>query len=171
MTKILMVIAPKNFRDDELFIPKRFFESKKIEVDVASTTKDKVFGMLGTMLKPDLLIKDAVLDEYEVVVFVGGIGVEDLRIYENPEFVQLAKKAHLKAKVVAAICIAPKILASAGLLKNKKATVFSSGISFLKEKGATVVNQDVVQDGMVITASGPQAAHKFAETIYNMLER
>ena len=85
MAKILMVIAPKNFRDDELSIPKKFFESKKIRVDVATTTKDKVVGMLGTVLKPDLLIKDVILDEYTVVVFVGGIGVDDQRLYENPE--------------------------------------------------------------------------------------
>ena len=171
MKKILMVIASKNFRDDELSIPKKFFESKKTQVDVASTTKEKVLGMLGSVLKPDLLIKDTVLDEYEAVVFVGGIGVDDYKLYENPEYVQLAKKAFLKAKIVAAICIAPKILAAAGLLKNKKATVSSSGIPYLKEKGALVVNQDVVQDGIIITASGPQASQKFAETIQNMFER
>jgi len=169
MAKILMVIAPKHFRDEELFVPKEFFESKKIVVDVASTTKTQVHGMLGKSITPKLLISEVVLDEYSAVVFVGGIGVEDNKLYESPEYVNLAKKAYLKAKIVAAICIAPKILASAGILKNKKATVFSSGIEYLRTKGATVSNQDVVQDGMLITASGPNAAKKFAEKIYDML--
>ena len=171
MAKILMVIAPKNFRDDELSIPKKFFESKKLQVDVATTTKDKVVGMLGTVLKPDLLIKDVILDEYTVVVFVGGIGVDDQRLYDNPEYTQLAKKSFLKAKVVSAICVAPKILAGAGLLKSKKVACFSSAMPYVKEKGGIVQNQDVVQDGMIITASGPQAAQKFAETIYAMISR
>lgn len=166
-----MVIAPKNFRDEELTIPKEFFESKKIAVDVASTTKEKVAGMLGTIVKPDILIKDVILDEYSAVIFVGGIGVEDNKLYHNEEFVQLAKKAFIKAKVVAAICIAPKILASAGILKGKKVSCFSTAIPYVKEKGGIIQSSDVAQDGTIITASGPQAAKKFAETIYNMLSK
>lgn len=169
MAKILMVIAPKHFRDEELFVPKELFESKKIEVDVASTTKTQVHGMMGKSVTPKLLISEVVFDDYSAVVFVGGIGVEDNRLYESQDYVNLAKKAYLKGKIVAAICIAPKILASAGILKNKKVAVFSSAIEYVRSKGATVSNQDVVQDGMVITASGPNAGKKFAETIVNML--
>jgi protease I len=169
MPKILMVIAPKNFRDEELFVPKEFFESKKIAVDVASTVKTPVHSMRGRAVTPNLKISEIVFDDYDSVVFVGGIGVDDERLYENKEYVDLAKKAYLKGKIVAAICIAPKILASAGILKNKKVTVFSSGMEYIRSKGATVSTQDVVQDGMIITASGPNAARKFAETIYNML--
>jgi len=169
MPKILMVIAPVHFRDEELFVPKGFFESKKLKVDVASLVKTPVNGMLGKSIRPDLLISEVVLDEYSAVVFVGGIGVEDRKLYENKEYVSLAKLAFMRGMVVAEICVAPKILASAGILKNRKATVFSTGIEYLKSKGAVVLNQDVVQDGMVITASGPNAARKFAEKIYDML--
>ena len=169
MAKILMVIAPVHFRDEELFVPKEFLESKKIKVDVASSVKTPVHGMLGKSIKPDLLVSEVALDEYSAVVFVGGIGVEDKKLYEDHAYVNLAKLAYMRGKVVAAICIAPKILAAAGILKNRKATVSSSGIDYIKSKGAISVNQDVIQDGMVITASGPNASKKFAEMIYEML--
>lgn len=171
MAKILMVIAPVNFRDEELFIPKEFFESKKIAVDVASSVKTPVRGMLGKTVVPNLLVSEVVLDEYDAVIFVGGIGVEDRKLYENKEYVGLAKLAFSRGKIVGAICIAPKILAAAGILKNKRATVFSSGRSYLIEKGANYVDRDVVQDGLLITAPGPAAAKKFAEAIYELLSR
>ena len=61
--KFLMVIAPSDFRDEELLIPKRFFEGKHIKVDVASETKEKakLFAKLlkekglGTKNVPDAI--------------------------------------------------------------------------------------------------------------------
>jgi len=169
MAKILLVIAPANFRDEELFVPKEFFESRKMAVDVASTVKTPVAGMLGRIISPNVLVSDVVLDEYDAVAFIGGIGVEDKKLYENPQFVNLAKLAFSRGKVVAAICIAPKILASAGILKNKKATVSRTGKDYIKAKGAEYIDRDVVQDGLLVTASGPDAARKFAEAIYGIL--
>ncbi len=170
MNKILMIIAPVNFRDEELFVPKEFFESKNLEVDVASLVKTPVTGMLKKTVTPDLLISEIVLDEYDAVVFVGGIGVEDRKLYENHEILGLARSSFSKGKVVGAICIAPKILAAAGLLKNKEATVFRSGKDYIIEKGAEFTDEDAIRDGMIITASGPQAAEKFANLIYELLQ-
>jgi protease I len=75
-----------------------------------------------------------------------------------------------QGKVLAAICIAPVTLANAGVLKGKKATVFPSLQSQLTAQGARVVNQDVVQDGKLLTASGPKAAREFAAALVKMLE-
>ena len=169
MKKVLMVIPPVNFRDEELFVPKEFLESKGVKVDVASLVKTPVRGMLGKTIIPSLLVSDVVLDEYDAVAFIGGIGVEDRKLYENRECVNLAKLAFSRGKVVAAICIAPKILAAAGVLRNRKSTVFSSGKDFIRAKGADYVYQDAVRDGMVITANGPAAAARFAELIYEIL--
>lgn len=169
MSKVLFVIAPVNFRDEELFIPKKFLEEKGVSVDVASDTKEKAVGMLGRLAEPNVLVKDADVDEYDVIVFVGGIGVEDRKLYQKAEYLNLAKKAFMRGKVVAAICLGPKILAGAGLLRNKKAACFKSERLFLKEKGAEVSDEDIVQDGMIITASGPHVAHEFAEKIYDMI--
>jgi len=169
MAKVLLVIAPMNFRDEELFVPKEFFEKKKLVVDVASSSKNPARGMLGKLITPNLLVSDVILDEYEAVLFIGGIGVEDKKMYEDKSIVNLAKLAFSRGKVVGAICIAPKILASAGILKNRSATVSSSDRKYLLEKGAKFIDKPVVQDGMIVTASGPAAAEKFAEAVYNIL--
>ena len=75
------------------------------------------------------------------------------------------------AKVVAAICLAPVVLARAGILKGKKATYFNSPVSFreMKAGGAVLVDKAVVTDGRIVTANGPAAAAEFADTFIRTL--
>jgi protease I len=67
------------------------------------------------------------------------------------------------------------ILAKAGVLKDKKATVWTSSldrgpVKILKENGAEFVNEKVVRDGKIITANGPAAATEFGEKILENLK-
>jgi protease I len=73
---ILMVVAPLNFRDEELFVPKEFFEKKGINVVVASGDSGVATGMLGGSINVDIRVSDAVARDYDAVVFVGGSGVD-----------------------------------------------------------------------------------------------
>ncbi|MDD5086856.1 MAG: DJ-1/PfpI family protein, partial [Candidatus Nanoarchaeia archaeon] len=74
-------------------------------------------------------------------------------------------------KITAAICIAPVILANAGVLDGKKATVFPSGKDDIMVRGADYTGEQVTQDGKVITANGPAAARSFGEAIVKELSR
>src|SRR3989344_2569139 len=168
--KILMIIAPSDFRDEELLLPKRFFESKHIKVDVASETKEKARGMLGAISTPNLTLNEIDISEYDAVIFVGGAGVDKHKFYENEKCLKIAKNALMRGKVLAAICLAPKILANAELLRNRKATCFNSAINYIKEKGAIYIDKGVVRDINIITADGPGAAQEFAEEIYKYIK-
>jgi protease I len=162
---VLMIIAEKNFRDEELFIPQKLFEEKGITVTIASTVTSTVTGMLNGKAKPDVLLKNVKVKDYDAVIFVGGVGAQ---MYFNNEVAhQIAKDAVKEHKVLAAICIAPNILANAGLLQGKKATCWDSAI--LTPKGAEYQNKDVVKDGKIITANGPKAAHEFGQIIIKTL--
>jgi len=72
-------------------------------------------------------------------------------------------------KIVAAICIAPEILAEAGLLSGKKATAWSGSLEKLRAKGAKVENAPVVSSGRIITGNGPGAARAFGRAIAEAL--
>jgi protease I len=72
-------------------------------------------------------------------------------------------------KLVGAICLAPVILAKAGMLKNKNAIVFSSEINTIKDLCAIYSTLSVVKDGNIITGNGPTAARKFGETVVKEL--
>lgn len=161
-----MIIAPENFRDEELLDTKAALEARDVKVDVASTVNEST-GMLGARAKVDLNINSVSVDDYDAVIFVGGTGSS---IYFNDEkALAIAKESYEKGKVTAAICIAPSILANAGILENKKATAYQSEASNLESKGATYTGSSVEQDGKIITANGPQSARAFGEAISNSL--
>jgi len=169
--KILMVVAPDKFRDEELFDTKRVIESFGGTVEVASLTLYPAKGMKGGSVTPDLKLQDVHVDDYDAVVFVGGSGAQVY--FDNQYALNLAKKAYEKGKVLGAICIAPCILANAGLLEGKDATVWfgSEFVSLLKSKGANYTGEAVEVDGNIVTANGPMSAKDFGKVIVTLLSK
>jgi len=174
MKKVLFVIAKTDFRDEEYFIPKGILE-KEFTIETASNgNKGEIaLGFLGGETNIDINIKDVNVDEYDAIIFVGGAGA--LKNLDNEDSYRVIREAFEKNRLVCAICIAPTILAKSGILKNKKATVWhsdldKSSIKVLEENGAIFVDEDVVEDGNVITANGPKAAEKFGKKILEKLK-
>lgn len=165
--KILMIIASQNFRDEELFIPRELFIKEEMEVILASSSLETSRGMLGGTAKPNILIGEAKVEEFDVIIFVGGMGASEY--WDDPVAREIVKKAVALDKLICAICIAPVTLANAGILDEKKATVFSSEVKAIKRKGAIYTGKAVEVDGNIITAEGPQAAKEFGETIIKIL--
>lgn len=165
--KILMIIGSSNYRDEELLEPKKIFEDEGAKVVIASTTLEPIKGMLGKIVKADILIDDVKVDDYEAIIFVGGAGAKEY--WDNEKAHQIAKDAIEKEKKLGAICIAPVILAKAGVLKDKKATVWKSERKQLTDKGAEYTGKYLEVDGNIITADGPQSARYFGLAILNAL--
>jgi len=166
--KILMVVAPKNFRDEELFAPKKVLAERGIGIEIASKGVTEAEGMLGGKTSVDKDLSEVRVDDYDGLIFVGGSGAS---IYFNdPQALSLAKQAYEEEKIVGAICIAPSILANSGILQGKKATSFSSEAENLKSRGADYTGEGVTVDGEIITAQGPDFASQFGEKIAEMLQ-
>ncbi len=70
--KVLMVIAPDQFRDEEYLEPRRILEVRGCAVTVASTSIEPATGMLGAVVKPDTTIDKVKAADFDAVVFVGG---------------------------------------------------------------------------------------------------
>jgi protease I len=165
--KIVMIIAPQNFRDEELLQPKSILTEKGAKVTVASTSLEIAKGMLGAEIKPDMLTSEIKPEDWDAIILIGGTGAShywnDLSVHS------MLNEAIRQNKIVGAICIAPVTLANAEILSGKKATVFGSEVQKLKDKGAECTGKDVERDGNIITASGPQAAKEFGNTIASVL--
>lgn len=165
--KVLFVIAHENFRDEEYEEPRRVLEDEGCEVTVASTSLDSARGKLGLTVRPDVLLSEVAVAGYDAVVFVGGSGAYEY--FHDPIAHQLATDAHLSGRVLGAICVAVMILAYAGLLRGKEATVFESEISALEAQGAIYTGHGVTRSGNIVTANGPQSAYQFGLEILNAL--
>lgn len=166
--KILMVLSPQDYQEDELNVPRDYFQSKGYEVILASKGVETATSMNGENVSVDVDIDEVDLSQYRAIIFVGGEGIYYLNLNEDPDYTGLAKKAVLQNKLVGAICLGPWILADAGLLQGKQATAAET--DYLKSKGAVVSDLAVVQDGNILTANGPSVSQEFAEAIVAALE-
>ena len=165
--KIVMIIAHQTFRDEELFQPKEIFEAAGAQVTIASSSLDKATGKLGSKVEVQILLKDINVREFDAIIFVGGGGA--VEYFDNPAAHKIVKDSLLLKKILGAICIAPVIFAKAGILKDRKATVFESEIETLTLLGVNYSNENVCKDDIIITANGPSAAYEFAKTIARAL--
>jgi len=167
MEKVLMVVAPNNFRDEEYQKPKAVLENAGYQIVTASKGVQTAKGMLGATAMVNQDLDQVKVADYTAIVFVGGTGAS---VYFNDQTVlKLAREAVEQGKVVGAICIAPSILANAGILQGKNATCFSSEAENLRAKGANYTGQSVTVDGNIVTANGPGAAQDFGQKILGLL--
>jgi len=170
MKRILFIIAPSNFRDEELNEPKTILEDAEFVCDIASTITDPVKGMLGMLVKPDMLVDNVVVDNYSAVVIVGGSGSPALS--KNETVVAIVREASAKNKVIGAICFGALTAARSGTLKGKNGTGWKhqDTLQAFKENGATYVDEGVVVDGKIVTAQGPSVAKEFGKKILEVLK-
>ncbi len=140
---------------------------RRAGVDVTSAGLDEkhVKASRGVVLVPDTDIDSALQKQYDMIVLPGGLpGADhldaDSRIRER--LIQMADEG----QYVAAICAAPKVLASTGILKDKKATCYPGVLDAI---GVNSEATAVVEDGNIITSRGPGTAMDFALTLIEKL--
>jgi len=170
MAKVLMVIAEKDFRDEEFAVPNELIRSAGHSVTVASSGPGVAQGRLGMRVNPDTVISAVDPSAYDAVVIAGGSGCQTY-LWSNKSLQEAVRRVYEKGGVVAAICIAPVVLARAGIIKGRKCTVFPSDESLaeMKRGGGILQNQAVVVDSKVVTGNGPNAAKAFGEAIIRLL--
>ena len=140
----------------------------KIEVSMVSVTgSKKIIGSHKIKLKCDELFEDADFSDGDMFVLPGGLaGTNALMIHEGLE--QLLVKAASDGKYVAAICAAPSVLGTHGILKGKKAICYPGFED--KLTGAEVIyGAKVVEDGNVITSRGMGTALDFSLKLLEIL--
>lgn len=169
---IALVIAFRNFRDEEYFIPEQILKGAGAEIKTISASLGQAIGKMGGEVKVDLLLDDLNVGDYDAVLFIGGSGAA--KYIDDSQAHQVAQEVVQKNILLGAICIAPAILARAGVLSGKKATVWSdnmdkSAVNILKEEGVKYQPDHVVIDGKIITADGPDSAKSFAEAVIEAL--
>ncbi len=130
-----------------------------IEVVSAGLDAHPVRASRGTVIIPDTTLEAALKHEYDMVVLPGGQpGTSNLKA--DARILGLVQRMVQQGKYVAAICAAPSVLATAGLLDGKRATSFPGALDAFPQ----VQQQQaaVVEDGKLITSRGPGTAMDFA---------
>jgi 4-methyl-5(b-hydroxyethyl)-thiazole monophosphate biosynthesis len=137
-----------------------------IEAISASLDGQPIRGARGTMLIPDTSLDDALKHRFDMVVLPGGQpGTNNL--ISDTRIIKLVQSMATNDYYVAAICAAPSVLATAGLLDGKHATSFPGALDVFPK--VLRQPQAVVEDGKLITSRGPGTAMDFALTLVERL--
>jgi 4-methyl-5(b-hydroxyethyl)-thiazole monophosphate biosynthesis len=139
-----------------------------IEVVSAGLGDQPVTASRGVRLIADTTLDNALQQDYDMVVLPGGQPGSN-NLDGDPRVQALLKKMADSGKFTAAICAAPKVLASAGLLAGKRATAFPGTLEKLALDDTRLDTAPVVQDGKVITSRGPGTAMDFALALIEIL--
>jgi 4-methyl-5(b-hydroxyethyl)-thiazole monophosphate biosynthesis len=159
MKKVLIHFA-NGFEEVEAITPVDVLRRAGCEVITVSVTgKKEVTSTRGVTVLADKLFVEADYEQADLILLPGGQpGSDNLNRHEGLK--EQIRKFHKQGKMIAAICAAPLVLGSTGVLKGKKATCYPGVESQLI--GATCTGNAVEVDGNVITGKGPGAAMKFS---------
>jgi len=117
---VALIIAYKGFQPIEYQNTRKALEEAGITVHTVSTQLGEAEATDGSKVAVDLKLDRLIPGEYQGIAFIGGSGA--LEYLDNEISYAVIKKTINAAIPLGAICIAPRILAKAGILKDKKAT-------------------------------------------------
>jgi len=168
----VLIIATDGFEQSELFHPREALLEAGAEVTLASLGHDPIQGMRhaekGDTIAPDALVGDVRADDYDMLVIPGGVANPD-RMRTEPAAIRLVKDFMTAGKPVAAICHGPWLLAEAEVIDGRTLTAWPSIRTDLRHAGATVVDQEVVIDGNLVTSRKPDDIPAFNEALLGKL--
>ncbi len=169
MSKIAVIITDM-FEDAEYTKPAQAFKKAGHDlVHVGLKARQTVKGKAKqTPVKIDKAVKDVSVDDFDVLFIPGGYSPDKLRVDENA--VQFVKRFVETGKPVFSICHAPQILITAQVLQGRKITSWKSVIQDVKNAGATFIDQEVVEDGNLISSRSPDDIPAFIQACLKKLE-
>lgn len=155
------------YEDLEFWYPFYRLKEAGCEVTVVGTGKEGYSGKNGLAATEDASIDDVSPADFDAVVIPGGYAPDRMR--RRPEMVDLVREMDARGAVVAAICHAGWMLASAGVVEGRTVTSFFAIEDDLVNAGAEWVDREVVRDGNLITSRTPDDLPAFLRTILDAL--
>jgi protease I len=163
------ILAEEIYNEFELWIPYYRLKEEGVEVTVVGSGTASVYhGKYGIPVQVDKKASEVRASDFDAVVVPGGYAPDKMRTH--PEMVSLVRDAFYQGKVVAAICHAGWMLASAGILKGKKATSYVAIKDDMINAGAVWEDSELVRDGNLITSRKPEDLPAFCRAIVEAME-
>ncbi|MDR3611805.1 MAG: DJ-1/PfpI family protein [Ignavibacteriaceae bacterium] len=166
---ILYFLPALYFNEEEFFITKGFLEKNGYKSFIASDARNMCEGTNGKKFQADLRLENIRANNFAGVILIGGKGAKEY--WNNTKLHKIINEFNTNKKIIGAICIAPVILANAGLLYGKRATCFYEVKQDLSQPFINYMEWPVVVDKNIITANGPKSSFEFAESILYMLNK
>jgi protease I len=169
MSKIGVLIGPK-FEDIEYTKPSKSFKEKGHELTHIGLKGGQTLEGKEekTKVVVDKSAGDVSVNDFDAIFIPGGCSPDKLREDEN--VVEFVKEFVESGKPIFAICHAPQLLITAQVIEGRKVAGWKSIVQDIKNAGAEYVNEEVVEDGNIISSRGPDDIPAFTEASLKKLE-
>jgi protease I len=165
----IAILAENLYEDLELWYPLYRLKEAGAEVFVVGSGSAEVYtSKHGYPVKVDAEADMVDAGQFDAIVIPGGYAPDHMRRY--PAMIKLVRDAHNQGKVVAGICHAGWMLASADIIRDRTVTGFRSIKDDLVNAGGRFVDQEVARDGNLITSRFPGDLPAFTREIIRALE-
>ena len=161
------VLVESDYQDMEVWVPLYRLREEGYRVVVVGPQAKEYASKHGYPIKAEIAASQARSDDFVGVVVPGGWAPDRLR--QDEAVLRLVRELFEKKRVVAAICHAGWVLASAGIVRGRRLTCFQAIRDDLRNAGAEVVDQEVVRDGNLITSRKPDDLPAFCREIIKAL--
>lgn len=168
MARKVAILVEEMYNEYEFWYPYYRMIEAGFQVDVVGTgRKDTYPSKVGLPASETLPAINAEASQYAAVIIPGGYAPDFMR--RDPAMVKLVRDVFQQGGVVAAICHAGWMLASAGVLRGKKVTGFFAIKDDLINAGAEYLDREVVVDGNLVTSRKPDDLPAFCRAILDKL--
>lgn len=162
------VLVEADYQDLEVWYPLlRLREEGYRAVSIGTGTSATYKGKYGYSITVDAAIDRVRSEDYVGVVIPGGWAPDRLRLSEP--VLAFVREIDVAGKVVAAICHAGWVLASADIVKGKRLTSYKAIRDDLVHAGALWSDQEVVIDGNLVTSRTPDDLPAFMRATLRLL--
>ncbi len=143
------VLVEEGFEDLEFWVPVMRLREEGAEVVVIGTGRQPVFkGKHCLEARPDVTAEQVSAEGLDGLVVPGGWGPDKLRRFDA--VLDLVRTMHAQGKVIASICHGGWVLASAGIVRGRKATGSRGIRDDLQNAGAQWVDAPAFREGNLV---------------------
>ncbi len=164
--KNVLILAGPDFEDRELIYPYYRFLEAGATVKIAGIGEKSYKGKYGIPIDVDGQCQDFLKHNWDVVVIPGGWAPDKIRA--NQEALEIVRNTNKQGGIIAAICHAGWVLASAEIVQGRQVTSFQNIKDDLIHAGARWVDQEVVVDGNLVTARKPADLPAFLREVLKL---
>ena len=165
--KRAVVLVEDMYQELELWYPLLRLREEGAKVFVVGPKKQEYRSKLGYPVTADMAADDVDVSAFDAVVIPGGYAPDLMR--RHPAMVRIVSEAVRQGKVVGAICHAGWMLASAGVLKGRRATCFFAIKDDIVNAGAAYEDAETVVDGNLVTSRKPDDLPAFMRAIVGLM--
>ena len=164
-----LILTDDDFEEAELLVPYYRLQEVGLEVDIAAPRRGRVRGEHGYPVEAGKALADVAPLQHDVLVIPGGPAAEALS--DDKTALKIAAWFIEGHRPVAAICHGPLVLVATGLMEQREATGHPSIAFAMRSARVRYVDQEVVNDGEIVTSRRPADLPAFLRELMKLVER